>query len=115
MYLIFTDIECKYIENVFIDLITKICLKIIPCETFDINLKENNTIKFTVNMVANSINNAYRIVPMDLIHKSQNAPVPYPTMLRSELRNVHISILNRALWDMEQVHYGIYEIGLLPG
>ena len=28
-------------------------------------------------------------------------------------RNVHISFLNRALWDMEQVHSGICEIGLL--
>ena len=28
-------------------------------------------------------------------------------------RNVHISILNDALWDMEHVHWGICEIGLL--
>ena len=28
-------------------------------------------------------------------------------------RNVHISVLNGALWDMEQVHLGICEIGLL--
>ena len=28
-------------------------------------------------------------------------------------RNVHISVLNGALWDMEQVHPGIGEIGLL--
>ena len=28
-------------------------------------------------------------------------------------RNVHISVLNGALWDMEQVHSGICEIGLL--
>ena len=28
-------------------------------------------------------------------------------------RNVHISVLNGALWDMEQVHCGICEIGLL--
>ena len=27
-------------------------------------------------------------------------------------RNVHISILNGAMWDMEQVHSGICEIGL---
>ena len=27
-------------------------------------------------------------------------------------RNVHISVLNKALWDMEQVHSGICEIGL---
>ena len=27
-------------------------------------------------------------------------------------RNVHISVLNVALWDMEQVHSGICEIGL---
>ena len=29
-------------------------------------------------------------------------------------RNVHISVLNGALWDMGQVHRGICEIGLLP-
>ena len=28
-------------------------------------------------------------------------------------RNVHIFVLNGALWDMEQVHCGIGEIGLL--
>ena len=26
-------------------------------------------------------------------------------------RNVHISVLNRALWDMEQLHSGIHELG----
>ena len=28
-------------------------------------------------------------------------------------RNVHISVLNGVLWDMEQVHSGIWEISLL--
>ena len=28
-------------------------------------------------------------------------------------RNLHISVLNGALWDMEQVHSGIYELGQL--
>ena len=28
-------------------------------------------------------------------------------------RNVHISVLNGALWDMEHVHYGINELGQL--
>ena len=32
---------------------------------------------------------------IDLIHKSQNAPVPYPTILNW----VHLSLLNGALWD----------------
>ena len=27
--------------------------------------------------------------------------------------DVHISVLNGALWDMEEVHCAIYEIGLL--
>ena len=30
-----------------------------------------------------------------------------------QIRNVHISLLNGPLWDMEQVHSGICEIGLL--
>ena len=46
---------------------------------------------------------------IDLFHKSQNAPVPYPIMLH----NVHIYVLNEALWDMEQVHSGICESGQL--
>ena len=30
-------------------------------------------------------------------------------------RNVHISVLNGALWDMELVRCGIYELGQLAG
>ena len=30
-------------------------------------------------------------------------------------RNMHISVLNGALWDMEQAHSGICEIGQFPG
>ena len=33
------------------------------------------------------------------LHKSCNAPVPYPIMCHSE-QNVHISVLNGVLWDM---------------
>ena len=47
-----------------------------------------------------------------LIHKSQNAPVPY-SQSSIQNRDVHISVLNGGLWDMEQVHSGICEIGLL--
>ena len=38
---------------------------------------------------------------VDMIHKSQNAPVPYPTMIPASIqnRNIHISVLNGALWD----------------
>ena len=28
-------------------------------------------------------------------------------------KNVHISVLTGSLWDMEQVHYGICELGQL--
>ena len=49
---------------------------------------------------------------MDQFHKSQNAHVPYPTMLHSEQKYAH-SVLNGALWDMEQMHYGICELGHL--
>ena len=34
-------------------------------------------------------------------------------MLCIQNRNVHISVLNGALWDMEQVHSGICELGQL--
>ena len=30
-------------------------------------------------------------------------------------RNVHISVLNGAFWDMEQVHSGICELGQVQG
>ena len=53
------------------------------------------------------------VVSIEQYHNSQNAPVPYPTMLHSEQKCVHISVLNEALWDMEQVHSGIYEQGQL--
>ena len=32
-----------------------------------------------------------------------------------ENRSVHISVLNGAFWDMEQVHSGICELGQLGG
>ena len=44
---------------------------------------------------------------IDQSHKSHNAPIWHPT--------VHISVLNGVLWDMGQVHWGIYEIGLIIG
>ena len=50
---------------------------------------------------------------IDIIHKSYNSPVPYPTMHHSEQKNVHIFVLNCALWDLGQVHDWICEIGLL--
>ena len=40
-----------------------------------------------------------------LLHKCQNAPVPYPTMLHSE-QKCDISVLKGAFWDMEQVYSG---------
>ena len=39
---------------------------------------------------------------------SHNAQIPYPTMLHSEQ-----NVLNGALWDMEQVHSGICDLGQL--
>ena len=49
---------------------------------------------------------------IEQFHKSQNAPVPYPTILHSEQKCAHFC-LNGALWDMEQVHSGICELGQL--
>ena len=48
----------------------------------------------SVNYKTNTLYTLYAWI--DLNHKSQNAPVPYPTMLHSGL--------NGALWDMEQVY-----------
>ena len=48
---------------------------------------------------------------IDLIRKSQNVLLHIP-QCSIQNRNVHISVLNEALWDMEQVHSGICEIGL---
>ena len=46
---------------------------------------------------------------IDQFYKSQNVPVPYPTMLHSE-QKCAISVLNGALWVMELVHSGIWEL-----
>ena len=48
---------------------------------------------------------------IDQVHKSHNAPIHTPQCTIHN-RNVHISVLNGALWDMWQVHC---EIGLLTG
>ena len=45
-----------------------------------------------------------------LINKSQNAAVPYPTVLHSEQKCVHFCS-EWSIWDMEQMHSGICEIG----
>ena len=49
---------------------------------------------------------------IDLIHKSQNAPVPYPTMLHSEQKCAHFcsewSIVGYgtgAFWDLRKLVY----------
>ena len=42
---------------------------------------------------------------IDQFHQSHNAPIPYPTN-----SNVHISVLNGASRDMEQVYCGICEL-----
>ena len=39
--------------------------------------------------------------------------VLFPTMLDSQKRNMHISVLNKALWDMEQAYPVIRELGQL--
>ena len=48
----------------------------------------------------------------DLIHKSQNAPVPYPTILHSEQKCVHFCS-EWSIVDMKQEHSWICEIGIL--
>ena len=46
---------------------------------------------------------------IDQSHNSHNAPVPYPTMHRSEQKCAHFC---SELWDMGQAHRGICELGL---
>ena len=48
----------------------------------------------------------------DLIHKSHNAPVPYPTMHHSEQKCVHF-YSEWCIAGYAHVHCGICEIGLL--
>ena len=59
-----------------------------------------------VNMAYNSITQVWLI---DISHKSHNdlSHIPQYTI---QNRNVHISVLNDASWDMGQVHCGICEI-----
>ena len=47
-------------------------------------------------------------ISVKFIHKSHNAPVPYPTMYHSEQKCMHF-FSNGALWDIELVHCGICE------
>ena len=47
---------------------------------------------------------------IEQFHKSQNAPAHNPHC-SIQNRNVHISVLNGALWDTEQVHSVICELG----
>ena len=49
---------------------------------------------------------------IDQSDKSHSAPVQYPTIHQSK-QNVHISVLNGVLWDMEQVHCGMCLTDLL--
>ena len=49
------------------------------------------------------------------LHKSHNAPVPYPTMQHFN-RNVHVCtflLQNGALWDICLIHFWVNEVGLL--
>ena len=46
---------------------------------------------------------------LDRIHKF---PVPYPQCIIQN-SHVHISVLNGALWDMGQVHCGIFKIEIM--
>ena len=58
----------------------------------------------------------------DMGYGPQQTNLTNPTMHQSHIpqctiqnRNVHISVLNGAMWDMGQVHCGICEFGLLVG
>ena len=56
------------------------------------------------------VRSLYHCSSIDIIHKSQNALVPYCRILWSEQ---NISVLSGAFWDLEEVHTGICEICLL--
>ena len=58
-----------------------------------------------------SLNFKYFVIAIGQSHVSPNAPVPYPTYTIQN-RNVHITVMNGALWDMEQVHCAISEFDL---
>ena len=47
------------------------------------------------------------------IHKSHNAPVPYPTMHHFVTEMCIFLLQNGALWDIHVMHCRIYEMGLL--
>ena len=53
----------------------------------------------------------YKVIAMELIRKSLNAPVPYTTIYHSG-QKMHISVLNGALWDIGLVHCAICEFSL---
>ena len=49
---------------------------------------------------------------MDQSHKSHNAPVPYATIHHIGTEIYTFLFQGGVLWDMEQMHHGICEIGL---
>ena len=58
--------------------------------------------------MANNRNDYTCCMAINLLHKSHNASVPYPTMLHSEQK----FLFWMEHWDMEQEHSVICEIGL---
>ena len=50
---------------------------------------------------------------IDLLHKSSNAPVPYPTMHQFITEMCTILLQNHALWVISLVHSGICEKELI--
>ena len=51
--------------------------------------------------------------PIDLIHKSHNGPVSYPTLHHFVTEMCTFLLQNDALWDICLMHCGVCEMGLL--
>ena len=50
---------------------------------------------------------------IDLLHKTHDAPVPYPMMHHFVAEMCTLLLQNAALWDICVIHWGNSEIGLL--
>ena len=75
--------------------------------------KNNNLFACQIYVILRTHENTLYMITVDPLHKSQNAPVPCPTMHHFVTEMRTFLLQNGALWDVCLMHCGIFEMGLL--
>ena len=83
-----------------------------PCTEEFLILPTEVTLKNMGDIICN-VPNHKKTQQSDLIHKSHNAPVPYPTVHHFVTEMCTFLLQNGTLWDICLMHCGICEMGLL--